>query len=59
MTKSPQDAEERERAELMILARRALEEREHLLAERRALREEIARLKRLMGRSKRNSSDAP
>jgi hypothetical protein len=57
MTKSPQDAEERERAELMILARRALEEREHLLAERRALREEIARLKRLRGRSKRNSSE--
>jgi hypothetical protein len=55
MGNSSDNAEERERAELRILARQALEERERLLAERRALLEEIARLKRSRDRPGRNS----
>ena len=55
MGNSSDDAEERERAELVVLARQALEERERLLAERRALLQEIARLKRLRDRPGRNS----
>jgi hypothetical protein len=55
MGNSSDNAEERERAELVVLARQALEERERLLAERRALLQEIARLKRLRDRPGRNS----
>jgi len=58
MSKSRHDAEERERAALKILARLALEENERLKAEGKALREEIARLRRLRDRPKRNSGGA-
>ena len=56
MTNSPEDAVERN--ELELLLRQALEERERLRAEGKALREENARLKRLRYRAKRNSSGA-
>ena len=56
MTNSPEDAVERN--ELELLLRQALEERERLRAEGKALREENARLKRLRYRPKRNSSGA-
>jgi hypothetical protein len=60
MTKPSQDAEEQERTELKVLLRQALEERDRLEAEHRALRKEKARLlKSLMGRPKQNSSGAP
>jgi len=57
MSKSHEDAEERERAILKILVRQALAESERLEEEARALREEVARLKRLRGRRRRNSTD--
>jgi hypothetical protein len=47
MSKSHEDAEERERAILKMLVRQALAESERLEEEAKALREEIARLKRL------------
>jgi hypothetical protein len=56
MSKSPEDAEERERAELRMLIRQALAEGERLEAQAKALREEIARLKRLRGRRGRSSA---
>jgi hypothetical protein len=56
MTKSPDDAQEQERAELKTLVRQALAERERLQAEARALREENARLRRLRDQPKRNSN---
>jgi hypothetical protein len=56
MSKSHEDAEERERAILKILVRQALAESERLEEEARALREEVARLKRLRGRRRRNST---
>ena len=55
MSKSHQDAEEQERAQLKILVRQALAESERLEEEARALREEVARLKRLRDRLQRNS----
>ena len=55
MSKSHQDAEEQERAQLKILVRQALAESERLEEEARALREEVARLKRLRYRLERNS----
>jgi len=55
MSKSHQDAEEQERAQLKILVRQALAESERLEEEARALREEVARLKRLRDRLERNS----
>ncbi len=54
MSKSHEDAEERERAELKILVRQALAESERLEAEAKALREEVARLKRSRDRRGRN-----
>jgi hypothetical protein len=56
MSKSHEDAEERERAILKILVRQALAESERLEEEAKALREEIARLKRLRDRRRRNST---
>ena len=56
MSKSHEDAEERERAELKILVRQALAKSERLEAKARALREEVARLKRLRDRRGRNST---
>jgi hypothetical protein len=58
MSKSRHETDERERAALKILAKLALEENERLKAEGKALREEIARLRRLRNRPKRNSSGA-
>jgi hypothetical protein len=59
MTKASDDAEERERAELKVMLRQALEERARLEAEHKALRKEKARLlKSLLGRPKRISSAA-
>jgi hypothetical protein len=59
MTNASDDAEERERAELKVMLRQALEERARLEAEHKALRKEKARLlKSLLGRPKRNSSAA-
>jgi hypothetical protein len=58
MTKSPDDAQEQERAKLKILVRWALAEGERLKAEARALRKENARLKRLRDQAKRNASGA-
>ena len=55
MSKSHQDAEEQERAQLKILVRQALAESERLEEEARALREEVGRLKRLRDRLERNS----
>jgi len=55
MSKSHEDAEEQERAQLKILVRQALAESERLEEEARALREEVARLKRLRDRFERNS----
>ena len=56
MSKSHEDAEERERTILKILVRQALAESERLEEEAKALREEIARLKRLRDRRRRNST---
>ena len=56
MSKSHEDAEEQERAQLKILVRQALAESERLEEEAKALREEIARLKRLRDRRRRNST---
>ena len=56
MSKSHEDAEERERAILKILVRQALAESDRLEEEAKALREEIARLKRLRDRRRRNST---
>jgi len=56
MTKSQEDAEERERAILKILVRQALAESERLEEEAKALRQEVARLKRLRDRRRRNST---
>jgi hypothetical protein len=56
MSKSHEDAEERERAILKILVRQALAESERLEEEAKALREEVARLKRLRDRRRRNST---
>ena len=59
MTKASDDAEQRERAELKVMLRQALEERARLEAEHKALRKEKARLlKSLLGRPKRISSTA-
>jgi hypothetical protein len=56
MSKSHEDAEERERAILKILVRQALAESERLEEEAKALREEVARLKRSRDRRRRNST---
>jgi hypothetical protein len=56
MSKSQEDAEERERAILKILVRQALAESERLEEEAKALRQEVARLKRLRDRRRRNST---
>jgi hypothetical protein len=56
MSKSHEDAEERERAKLQMLIRQALAEGERLEAEAKALREENERLKRLRDRRGRNST---
>ena len=59
MTKASDDADGRERAELVVMLRQALEERARLDAEHKALRKEKARLlKSLLGRPKRGSSSA-
>jgi hypothetical protein len=58
MTKSADDAQEQERAELVILVKKALAEGERLEAEANALRKEIARLKRSRDRPGRNSNGA-
>ena len=58
MSKSHEDAEERERAILKILVRQALAESERLEEEAKALREEVARLKRLRDRLERSSGSA-
>jgi hypothetical protein len=58
MTKSTDDAQEQERAELVILVKKALAEGERLEAEANALRKEIARLKRSKVQPGRNSNDA-
>ena len=50
MSKSQEDAEERERAILKTLVRQALAESERLEEEAKALREELARLKRMRNR---------
>jgi hypothetical protein len=55
MSKSLDDAEEQERAELRILIRQAFAEGERLEAKAKALREELARLKRSR-RRRRNST---
>ena len=55
MSKSREDADEVERAQLKILIRQALAKSEELEEEARALREEVARLKRLRDRLERNS----
>jgi hypothetical protein len=57
MSKSSEDAEERERAELRMLIGQAFAESERLEAKAKALREEIARLKRLRDRRGRSSTD--
>jgi hypothetical protein len=56
MSKSQEDAEERERAILKILVRQALAESERLEEEAKALPQEVARLKRLRDRRRRNST---
>jgi len=55
MSKSREDADEVERAQLKILIRQALAKSEELEEEARALREENTRLKRLRDRRSRNS----
>jgi hypothetical protein len=56
MGKSPEDADDQERAALLILVREAFAESERLEAEAKALREEIARLKRSRDRRGRSST---
>jgi hypothetical protein len=56
MSKSHEDTEERECAELRMLIRQAVAEGERLEAEAKALREENARLKRLKGRRRNSTS---
>jgi cell shape-determining protein MreC len=56
MSKSQEDGDELERARLKILVRQALAKSEQLEEEARALREENARLRRLMDRRGRNST---
>jgi len=57
MSKSLEDAEERECAELRNLIRQAFAESERLEAEAKALRDEIARLRRRRDRRGRSSAD--
>jgi hypothetical protein len=56
MSKSHEDAEERECAELRMLIRQALAKGERLEAEAKVLREENARLKRLKSQRRNSTS---
>jgi hypothetical protein len=56
MSKSPEEAEEQERAELRVLVRQAFAEYERLEAKAKALREELARLKRSKSRRRTSTS---